>query len=205
MADRVSPVARVLLAGVALALIAMAATAAYQRVRYGGLIQVAAPSAPAEAASGASGAPGSASIPSMPAGPEQEATLAAMQRLQADPNDVNALLALADLFMNQQNWGTAQGFVNRAMVAAPSDARPLYYQGVLYARQDKYKEAAEAMQRSLELRDEPATRYSLGIIQIYHLNDAARGRALLEGALQSPDLHPDLKVMIETELAKPQP
>lgn len=136
------------------------------------------------------------------AGQPQEAMIAAMQRLQADANDVDAMLMLADMFMEQDNMGSAQGFINRAMVAAPSDARPAYYLGVLQARQGQYQEAATAMERSLALQDNPATRYSVAVIYLYHLNDAAKSRAHLEAASASPDLPADLRSLIETELAK---
>lgn len=134
--------------------------------------------------------------------PEQAATIAAMRKLQTDPNNVDALLDLADLFMRQGSPENAQGFINRAMVAAPGDARPSYYQGVLDARQGKYPEAAEAMTRSLRLRDNPAVRYSLAVVYRYHLNDDAKAKEQLEAARVNPDLPPDLRILVEQELAK---
>ncbi len=134
--------------------------------------------------------------------PEQAATIAAMRKLQTNPNDVDALLDLADLFMRRGSPESAQGFINRAMVAAPGDARPSYYQGVLDARQGKYPEAAEAMTRSLRLRDNPAVRYSLAVVYRYHLNDDAKAKEQLEAARVNPDLPPDLRILVEQELAK---
>ena len=153
------------------------------------------PPAGAPAASGTGGDAGAVT-------PEQAATIAAMQKLQADPNDVDALLDLADLFMQQGSPESAQGFINRALVAAPGDARPSYYQGVLDARRGKYPEAAEAMTRSLRLQDNPAVRYSLAVVYRYHLNDDAKAKEQLEAARANPDLTPDLRTLIEQELAK---
>lgn len=134
--------------------------------------------------------------------PEQAAMIKHMQTLQADPNNLEALLDLADLFIRQENPESAQGFINRALVAAPGDARPSYYQGVLLARQGQYPAAAEAMERSLKLRDNPSTRYSLAVIYRYHLNDAAKARQHLEAAHSHPALTPDMKTLIDAELAK---
>ena len=153
------------------------------------------PPAGASAASGTGGDAGAAT-------PEQAATIAAMQKLQADPNDVDALLELADLFMRQNSPESAQGFINRALVAAPGDARPSYYQGVLDARKGKYPEAAEAMTRSLRLQDNPTVRYSLAVVYRYHLNDDAKAKEQLEAARANPDLPPDLRALVEQELAK---
>ena len=47
-----------------------------------------------------------------------------MQKLQADPNDVDALLELANLFMRQNSPESAQGFINRALVAARATRAP---------------------------------------------------------------------------------
>lgn len=134
--------------------------------------------------------------------PEQTATIAAMQKLQADPNNIDALLDLADLFMQQGSPESAQGFINRALVAAPGDARPSYYQGVLDARQGRYSEAAEAMERSLRLQDNPAVRYSLAVVYRYHLNDDAKAKQHLEAARNNPDLTPDLRALVEQEGTK---
>lgn len=134
--------------------------------------------------------------------PTQAGMIAAMQILKDDPNNVDALLKLADIFMAQENPGSAQGFVNRALVAAPADPRPLYYLGVLKAGQGDYEGAVEAMERSLSIADSPATRYSLAIIYIYHLKARDRGMSHLKIAVQSDDLDPTLKTLIDEELAR---
>ena len=52
------------------------------------------------------------------------------------------------------------------------------------------------------MQDNPAARFSLAVLRIYHLNDKTAGRAQLEAALKSPDLTGNLKKLVETELAK---
>ena len=106
------------------------------------------------------------------------------------------------MFMRRGDLERAENFINRAAVAVPSDARPPFYLGVLKERQGKYAEAAESLERSLSMQDNPAARFSLAVLRIYHLNDKTAGRAQLEAALKSPDLTGDLKKLVETELAK---
>lgn len=188
---------RLVLGGVSLGLVVMLATSVLYRLGAHPLTHF---SAAPPAQSGTGPAATAASGPDTVT-PDQAATIAAMQKLQTDPNDVAALLDLADLFMRQGSPESAQGFINRALVAAPGDARPSYYQGVLDARQGKYPEAAEAMERSLRLQDNPAVRYSLAVVYLYHLNDGAKAQQQLEAALASPDLTPDMRALVEQELA----
>ena len=134
--------------------------------------------------------------------PEQAAMIDLMQKMQANPNDPDALLDLADMFMRRGDLERAENFINRAAVAVPSDARPPFYLGVLKERQGKYAEAAESLERSLSMQDNPAARFGRAGLRIYHLNDKTAGRAQLEAARKSPDLTGDLKKLVETELAK---
>lgn len=136
------------------------------------------------------------------ADPRQNVIVERMQRLQANPNDVDALLDLADIFMSE-NAESARGFLNRALVAAPSDARPSYYLGVLHTQQGQFAEAESAMLRSLSMLDNPSTRYSLAILYRYHLNREDDARAQLSAALQNPAITPELRPLVEEELAKP--
>ena len=52
------------------------------------------------------------------------------------------------------------------------------------------------------MQDNPAARFSLAVLRIYHLNDKAAGKTQLETALQTPGLTDDLKKLIEEELSK---
>ena len=134
--------------------------------------------------------------------PEQASMIALMLRMQMNPNDPDTLLDLSDMFIRGNDLERAENFINRAAVAAPSDARPPFYLGVLRERQGKYAEAADSLERSLSMRDNPAARFSLTVLRIYHLNDKAAGKAQLETALQAPGLTDHLKKLIEEELSK---
>lgn len=134
--------------------------------------------------------------------PDQADTIVAMQKLRANPDDVDTLLELAELFMRRGDPKNAQEFINRALVAAPGDARPSYFQALLDAGQGRFAEAAEAMARSLRLQDNPSVRYSLAVVYRYHLHDEARAREQLNAALGSPALSEELRALIEQELAR---
>ena len=131
----------------------------------------------------------------------QSAMIAAMQRLQGDANDLEALLMLADIFLYQGNLQSAQGFINRALTAAPADPRPSYFQGMLEAERGHTDHAIEYMERSLSLGDSAATRYSLGKLYV-QIRDKAKARVHFEAGLLFPDLTGELKSLIEAELAK---
>ena len=212
---------RLVLGGITLGLLSMLlASVAYRLGDHPLTHSSTAPGAP-----GAQGAPAALSAPSsppsmppadMPASgptsphmgetsaiaPDQADTIVAMQKLRANPNDVGTLLELADLFMRRGDPKNAQEFINRALVAAPGDARPSYYQALLDAGQGRFAEAAEAMARSLRLQDNPSVRYSLAVVYRYHLHDEARAREQLEAALRHPALSEELRGLIEQEMAR---
>lgn len=193
---------RLVLGGMALGLAAMLLVSLTYRLSPHPLTRSAAvPAASSAPAAPPADAPApSGTIEAEPPTPEQTAIIAAMQKLRADPNDIDTLLELADLFMRQNKPENAQGFINRALVAAPGDARPSYYQGVLSARLGRYPEAADAMTRSLRMQDNPAVRYSLAVLYRYHLNDESKAKEQLEAARAHPDLSPDLCVLVDREL-----
>ena len=130
----------------------------------------------------------------------QQATISAMQRLQADPDDADALLELTELFMAQDNPEAAKNFAGRALVAAPSDPRPSYYLGVIAARNRNYEQAADFLEQSVALQDAPEARYSLAVIYKYHMGNPARADLHLQAGLRHPDLPPELRTLLEAEL-----
>ena len=91
--------------------------------------------------------------------------------------------------------------LQRAIVAAPSDARPPYLLGVVLGGQGKWQEAAEQLERSVSLGDDASARYSLGVIYRYHLKQEDKARQQFDLAAKlSQD--PALASMIKAELAK---
>ena len=133
--------------------------------------------------------------------PQGMAIMGLMQKMQADPHNVETLLELAQVFAEQGDPAAAQDMAERAVIAAPSDHRPPYLLAVLFSQTGRWQEAATQLERSISLKDDAASRYSLAVIYRYHLKQEEKARASFEAAsalCQDPALAP----MIEAELKK---
>ena len=95
----------------------------------------------------------------------------------------------------------AKDMAQRALVAAPSDHRPPYLMGVLLSREGAWADAAAQLERSIALKDDAATRYSLAVLYRYHLGQEDKARANYEAAAKICD-NPSLASMIKAELDK---
>ena len=133
--------------------------------------------------------------------PETSAIMALMQKMKANPHDVETLLELARVFAEQGDTESAKDMVQRAVVAAPSDYRPPYLMGVLLARESRWEDAAAQLERSISLKDDAATRYSLAVIYRYHLKQEEKARANYETAAKICE-DAALASMIKAELEK---
>ncbi|MCH5277008.1 MAG: tetratricopeptide repeat protein [Desulfovibrionaceae bacterium] len=193
---------RLVLGGITLGLMTMLLTSVAYRLGDHPLTRPS--TAPATSPEASPAMPPAASRPgeSSAIAPDQADTINAMQKLRANPDDVDTLLELAELFMRRGSPDNAQEFINRALVAAPGDARPSYYQALLDAEQGRFSEAADAMTRSLRLQDNPSVRYSLAVVYRYHLHDEAKAREQLDAALRHPALNEELRGLIEQEMAR---
>ena len=125
-----------------------------------------------------------------------------MQHLKHDPNDVDTLVKLADLFLHENDPVRAENFALRAREVAPDNVDALYILAIARHQQERHAEAAAALEAALAIRDSADMRYSLGVLYIYFLNQPDKGRAMLEAALAAPGLSESLKAHIEKELAK---
>ena len=133
--------------------------------------------------------------------PQGMAIMALMQKMQADPHNVETLLELARVFAEQGDPAAAQDMAERAVIAAPSDHRPPYLLAVLFGQTGRWQEAAAQLERSISLKDDAASRYSLAVIYRYHLKQEDKARAGFAAAAALCD-DPALAPMIEAELKK---
>lgn len=133
--------------------------------------------------------------------PQGQAVMSLMQKMKDNPNDVDTLLQIAGLFAEQGDNEGAKSMAQRALVAAPSDARPPYLMGVILSREGNWEEAARQLERSISLKDDAATRYSLAVIYRYHLGQEDKARANYETAARIC-ADPALASMIKAELGK---
>lgn len=190
---------RIVLGALSLGIAAMFVLSVAWRMGDHPLIRQKAPSSVAQKASG-----GDAMRSMMEQGadsPQGQAIMGLMQKMKDNPNDVDTLLQLSSLFAEQGNAEGAKDMAQRALVAAPSDHRPPYLLGVLLSREGNWAEAASQLERSISLKDDAATRYSLAVIYRYHLKQEDRARANYETAARICD-DPALASMIRAELDK---
>ena len=136
-----------------------------------------------------------------PQSPQGMAIMALMQKMQADPHNVETLLELSHAFADQGDLDAARDMAERAVIAAPSDYRAPYMLAVLLGKAGKWQDAAAQLERSLSLHDDAAARYSLGVIYRYHLKQEDKARASFEAASQLCQ-DPALAPMIEAELKR---
>lgn len=133
--------------------------------------------------------------------PEGQAIMNLMQKMKENPHDADTLLELAGIFAEQGSAEGAKDMVQRAVVAAPSDYRAPYLMGVILAREGNWTEAASQLERSVNLKDDAATRYSLAVIYRYHLQQEGKARENFEAAARICN-DESLSAMIRTELEK---
>ncbi|HCG05712.1 MAG TPA: hypothetical protein DEV75_12795, partial [Desulfovibrio sp.] len=98
------------------------------------------------------------------------------------------------------DWARAEGFLARAVVAAPADPQPLYMLGIAQYQQEAFDKAAETFERLIELDPQPAARYNLGILYRHYLKAEAKGNAHLKAIVDDPKAPEDLKAQARQEL-----
>lgn len=125
-----------------------------------------------------------------------------MQQVSENPNDFKALVHLAEHLMSDQQWEAAETFVRRAMTVNPADAQPPYLMGVILHNTGKNKEAAEALEQVVKLKDEASVRYSLGVLYIHYLDNPAKGVEHLSAGLHDAKAPESIKTQIREELEK---
>lgn len=133
--------------------------------------------------------------------PEGMAIMGLMQKMQADPHNVETLLELARTFAEQGDFTAARDMAERAVIAAPSDHRAPHMLAVLLGQAGQWQDASAQLERSVSLKDDAAARYSLAVIYRYHLKQEDKARASFEAAAkicQDPALAP----LIEAELKR---
>lgn len=128
----------------------------------------------------------------------------ALQQMQSQdsgqPTSLDTLLDMVFMFLELSDLTQAQNFANQALVAAPSDPRPYYAQGRIYQAQGLYQQAADIMERSLNLGDSPNTRHDLAQLYAANLGNPAKAIEHLNAAIALPDLDPHLKAHYQEEL-----
>ena len=125
-----------------------------------------------------------------------------MRQVAENPQDLGALIHLIEHLVSAQNWDAAETFAQRAVTMDVGNSKPLYLLGVIQHNQGRHKEAAEALERVVKIKDEASVRYSLGVLYIYFLEDPKRGVEHLRAGLNDATASAELKAAIQQELEK---
>ncbi|AAS95525.1 tetratricopeptide repeat protein [Nitratidesulfovibrio vulgaris] len=141
--------------------------------------------------------------PAATQGPSEAEVLGPMmQRLQQNPNDLEALVFLGEHFLGHEDWARAEAFLQRAVIAAPTEGRPLYLLGIAQYHREQFAPAAETFERLLAINDEPAARYNLGLLYLHYLNDKPKALQHLKAVVAAKDAPEELRKRAGEELAK---
>ena len=142
------------------------------------------------------------SMPSGEGGEGAETVGKLMRQVAENPQDLGALIHLIEHLVTAQNWDAAETFAQRAVTMDVSNPKPLYLLGVIQHNQGRHKEAAEALEQVVKIKDEASVRYSLGVLYIYFLEDPKRGVEHLRAGLNDATASAELKAAIQQELEK---
>ncbi|GFM35782.1 tetratricopeptide repeat protein [Desulfovibrio psychrotolerans] len=123
-----------------------------------------------------------------------------MALMQEDPNNPDVLKQISDLFIRTKDWERALFFLQKAMVATPSDPQILYMHGIVLFNQDKPEEAAAAFESLLAIEDDASARYNLGIIYKHFLKQPEKAQEHFSALLANDNAEPELKQRAQQEL-----
>lgn len=184
----------------AVALVAMLGTALVKRLQNPSLTEQRQPvaAAPAAPAGGNGGMP--QGMPGMAGGDDTVGAL--MQQVGKNPQDLDALMQLAEALMHQENWQAAETFAQRASVVDLNNPQPLFMLGVILHNLGRSAEAAQALEKVIALQDTARVRYSLGVLYLYFLDQKDKGLACMEAGLKDPKIEDDIRAAIDEELQK---
>ncbi len=142
---------------------------------------------------------GASAEQSMPMPPEMGAL---MQKAKENPRDIPTLIELAEFLIQGKEWQAAETFAHRILEIAPDNAQAHYLHGIILYNTGSHDEAAKAFESVIAIQDDASARYSLGILQIYHFKDIAKGLEQFEKALLVPNTSQELKDVVQAEIDK---
>jgi Tfp pilus assembly protein PilF len=142
---------------------------------------------------------------SMPGGGAMSAVMAAMAKLQANPEDIGAMEEAAEAFAEAEMWDKTLSILEKASAKAPDEVHILNLYGVTLFRLERPAEAAKKFERLLEL---DATnfhaQFNLGAVYKHGLQDAAKAKKYFEAVLANPKADPQTKEQARQEMESPQ-
>jgi len=115
------------------------------------------------------------------------------QTLEADPNDVGALLALANLNFDIQRWDRARELYTRYLALRPDDADALTDLGICLRAAGEFQAALEKFSKAQALApDHWQSVYNEVVVRAFDLADQASALAALERLERLAPGNPDV-------------
>jgi len=136
-------------------------------------------------------------------GSPMQAVMAAMSRLQANPEDVEAMEEAAGAFAAAEMWDKALAILEKAEAKAPDEKHILNLHGVTLFRLERPADAAKKFERLLAL--EPGNfqaQFNLAAVLKYGLQDMGKARLLFEAVIANPAADPQTREQARQELAQ---
>ncbi len=124
-----------------------------------------------------------------------------MQKMQADPTNINYLNELAMLFYEAKDYTTMLNFAKRAISITPENSTANYLAASAYSHLGEYQQSVDAYTLSLKENNSPVTRYNLAVLYAKHLNNKEKAKEELEKALEITKITPQLKEEIDELLS----
>lgn len=122
-----------------------------------------------------------------------------MGKLKSDANNVKLIEEIAQHFMEDKEYSQARKFIQRGIVAQPSNAHLFYMLGMANFKLESYTKAAKAFETSLTLAEDASARYNLGVLLKYYLDKPAEGNQQFLKIVKS-SANKNLKAAAQKEL-----
>ncbi len=129
-----------------------------------------------------------------------------MQRVAADPKDVEALTSIAERLLMFNAPDKAMVFVDRALAVKPTDAHLMDLKAVALAGLGQDQEAVDYLKAALA--QDPGNgqvRFHLGMLLKYAMGQPAEGDKEFKAVIADPKTDPELRNAAEVQLKAPAP
>lgn len=126
-----------------------------------------------------------------------------MTMLQDDPENIEALSGLGELFMAAESWDKSASFWQRYLKHKPEDEEAIYHYAIALLNQEKIQNSVAQFEQLVKLNPESYHGYYyLGMINVYYLKDAAKGKEFLQKVIDLNPDHEEILDRVRSELDK---
>lgn len=126
-----------------------------------------------------------------------------MARVEADPNDVEALIGLGNSFLMMRAWDRALDPLNKAIALEPNNITVLKGIGIAQFNSEKFTEAAKSYETILKIDpNDTLAMFNLGVINKHYFKNEAVSRTYFEKVLELEKEDTEMIKLAREELQK---